>query len=169
MTGSLLGSLIHYRDAVGVFYRPSRQSRYDTRVGWKIHWLTNILLWNVTKWDLSFKIATIEVHTFLSLVLQHLDPIGKKYSEAADTTSSYEFLGQFIFRPTPTPLVPAVLKTEREHHCISSVFKQRQILSVSLVDRCLQLHLLSRFIKVYQHWKISLAQLKINKSRLSVE
>ena len=49
-----------------------------TRVGWKIHWLTTVLLGNVTKWDLFVNIVPFVVHTLLSSMLQCLDPIDKE-------------------------------------------------------------------------------------------
>ena len=40
-----------------------------TEVGWKVHQLTKIISWNVTKLCLSFNLVTIAVHTILLLVL----------------------------------------------------------------------------------------------------
>ena len=49
-----------------------------TRVDWKVHRLTKILIWNVTKWGLFLNILPpSDSHTF-SMVLQGLNPIGKK-------------------------------------------------------------------------------------------
>ena len=56
----------------------------------KVHWLTMILSWNVTKCGLFFNIVLLAVYTLLSLVLQYLDPIDKKKSSTLDMTSSYE-------------------------------------------------------------------------------
>ena len=48
------------------------------RVGWKVHRLTKMLSWNVTKWHLSLNRVLLAVHTLLQLVLQCLDPISQK-------------------------------------------------------------------------------------------
>ena len=48
------------------------------RVGWKVHWLTKILSWNVTKWGLFFNIVFLVFHTLFTSVLQCLDPISQK-------------------------------------------------------------------------------------------
>ena len=41
----------------------------STRVNWKVHKLTKILSWNMTKWGLFFNIVPLAVHTLFSLVL----------------------------------------------------------------------------------------------------
>ena len=41
-----------------------------TRIRWKVHGLTKILSWNVTKWGLFFNIVPVGVHTLLPSALQ---------------------------------------------------------------------------------------------------
>ena len=48
------------------------------RISWKIHRLTKILSWHVTKWGLFYNIVTLAVHTLLLLVLQCSVFMGKK-------------------------------------------------------------------------------------------
>ena len=38
--------------------------QYCTSISWKVHKLTKILLWNVTKWGLFFILVLLVVHTF---------------------------------------------------------------------------------------------------------
>ena len=66
------------------------------RVSWKINWLTKILSWNATKWGSFFSINHFAVKPLLSLMLQCLDPIGKKPT-AVDTTSTYKFFSPPIY------------------------------------------------------------------------
>ena len=47
-------------------------------LGWKVHRLTKILSWDMTKWGLFLNIVPQAVCTLLSSVLQCLDPIGQK-------------------------------------------------------------------------------------------
>ena len=52
-----------------------------TNLGWKIHRLTKIISWNVTKWSLFFNIVPpflLVVCALFPFVLQCLDPIGQK-------------------------------------------------------------------------------------------
>ena len=58
------------------------------RVGWKVHSLTKILTWKVTKWALFFNIEPFEVYMLLPLVLQCLDSIGKK----KDINNRFDFI-----------------------------------------------------------------------------
>ena len=44
----------------------------------KVHWLTKMLSWNVTKWGLFFNFVSLMVHTLLPLVLQCCDHIGQE-------------------------------------------------------------------------------------------
>ena len=44
-------------------------------VSWKVEWLTKIISWNVTKWDLFFNLV---LYTLFPSVLQCLDPIDQK-------------------------------------------------------------------------------------------
>ena len=48
------------------------------RVGRRVHSLTKILSWNVTKEGLFFNIIPLVVHTLFPTMLQCLDPIGKE-------------------------------------------------------------------------------------------
>ena len=63
------------------------------RVSWKVHRLTKIPSWNVTKWGLFFNIVTFTVHSLLQLVLQCLDPIGNKIHQHYHMN----FSAQFVF------------------------------------------------------------------------
>ena len=59
-------------------------------VGWKVHRLTKILLWNVSKWGLFSNIVSLTVHSLLLSVLLYLDSISKKMSSSADMMTLYE-------------------------------------------------------------------------------
>ena len=70
---------------------------WNTRVGWKVHWLTMMQWSNLTKCVLFFNIVSPVVHTVLPSVLQRLDScdIGAlililKKSSTADMTSSVQ-------------------------------------------------------------------------------
>ena len=66
--------------SVGILWRPSNVFSFFTGIcsytilniifSWKVHRLTTILSWNVTKWSLFFNTVPHEVHTLLPLVLQ---------------------------------------------------------------------------------------------------
>ena len=49
-----------------------------TSVGWKVHRLTKVIAWNVTRWGLFFKLVSLSVDTLLPSVLLCLDLFDKK-------------------------------------------------------------------------------------------
>ena len=61
-----------------VLWGLKRPAYPTTRIGWKVHGLTKILSWNVTKRGLSFHIILQVVHTLLPSTLQCLDPIDQR-------------------------------------------------------------------------------------------
>ena len=48
-----------------------------TRVGWKVHRVSKILSWNITKWDLFFSISSLRVHTYFSYFFRALISLSK--------------------------------------------------------------------------------------------
>ena len=62
----------------GVIWHNHQIVKINTKVNWKVHRLTKILTKNVTKWGLFSNIVTLVAHTFLTLVLQCLHPVGQR-------------------------------------------------------------------------------------------
>ena len=101
------------------------------RVGGKVHWLTKILSWNVTKRNLFFKIDLLAVCTLLQLVLQCLDPIGKK--STADMNFSFFKIDLLAVHT----LLPSVLQC-LDPTVKKKVINSRYIFSSSLQFQCVK-------------------------------
>ena len=101
----IIRTLLRERNAVCVFYTPMelildlksylyqiilKTFIFFMRVGWKVHGLTMILSWIVTKWGLFFNIVPLVVHIFLTSMLQFLDPIHKKVLNSRYTITFHE-------------------------------------------------------------------------------
>ena len=67
-----------------------------TRVIWKVHCLTKILSWNVTKWGLFFDSSPCSPHTF-SVSIVVLGFCWSKKSLKVDITSSYELFSSSLY------------------------------------------------------------------------
>ena len=68
------------------------------RVYRKIHWLTNILSWNMTKWDLLFNELPLQSTHFFHRCCSAWVPLARKFP-TTNMTSSYELFSQWTFCP----------------------------------------------------------------------
>ena len=116
-----------------------------TRVSRKVHRLTKILSWNVTKQALVFNIVPLVVNTLLP-VLQCLDPINPKSHQQQIRCHHKDFSVSEFFSPSSSvytllPLVlqcsdPTGLKIQRHMNCHHMNFTWTfQPLYIGLVGR----------------------------------
>ena len=83
-----------------------------TRVDWKVHRLTKILSWNVTKRGLFFNSHLCSLHTS-SFVVAELGSHSPKKSSKADMTSYWAFQHSLVYTLSSLWILPLKFETSK--------------------------------------------------------